>query len=738
MEKKSKITQKKPHIFEIDLLRAITVFSVVAIHSLSYTNYLTTGLAATQLINLIGHALHFNREMFMFITGLVLTYVYYHRQFSTKAFWLKRVSLIFIPYVVWTIIYVFINVHSGSFLDYTKTILCDILTGDASFQLYYILLALQFYIIFPYFLFFLKKVAHHPWLTLGISFVIQLAWIYYDFTYLQSNLSSRNIWLQHAVLFQDRVIVTYQFFFILGAFAAIYMNKAQAFLIKHRWFAPVLAILAIILYIIYYYLQLNIFGDSITYATSVLQPSVVMYSVVAIIFFCWLAMIWSKQQIGYKLVKVVSDTSFGIYFVHVIALTFIAAYLLPIVPKTVPVPITDISVLLLAFASSVLFCFILLKTPLLSWTIGRAQPVQFLHNHKKKFFEIFFILLLIIIVGTVLINLFLEDSHVYRQHEVQKKVSRINIAKNAILLPIVAHIDPHSILNVPIVSTGCRVPLSVKTNFTSTIKIQSGGMERYFNIFIPSDYNSVIQSPLVLDFHGYASNGFKQEQLSLFDPLARQNNFIVIYPEGTRDKSGALAWNTGLYPSIHANDVLFVSNILNYVQSNLCIDPTRIYATGFSNGGGFVNELALTMFNRIAAFAPVSGSYVTPFNDAIKRTVSIIEFHGTEDNTNPYGGDKLRKEFSITDWIKNWVKQDKCKQTQVIYKTQNVIGYGSVGCQNQSAVVHYQLIGEHHVWPISLFKQSVDQKTQYVDAASIIWDFFQKHPLQNATIENIK
>src|SRR5260221_12581715 len=103
--------ERKPHIYEIDFLRAITVFSVVTIHSLAACAFLySKSISATNLIALFIHTLHYNREIFIFVTGLVLTYIYYHRSFSATKFLAKRLLLIFIPYVFWSLIYIKINI----------------------------------------------------------------------------------------------------------------------------------------------------------------------------------------------------------------------------------------------------------------------------------------------------------------------------------------------------------------------------------------------------------------------------------------------------------------------------------------------------------------------------------------------------------------------------------------------------------------------------------------------------
>lgn len=366
-------SQKRAHIYEIDLIRSVTVISVVANHSLSYTNYLITNPTGVQFVNLLSHALHYNREAFMFITGLVLTYVYFYKSFSMKAFWLLRFSLVFIPYVLWSIIYVFFNNPSLNFIDYVKLSLWNILTGEASFQLYYILLSLQFYIIFPLFLAFMKKVEKYPFQVLSISFIIQIFIMYFDFYYLQTGNLSQNPSVMTFVHYQDRIVFMYEFFFVLGGFAAIYMNKVQTFFTKYGRLITLLFLLTFGLYILYYYAQLNLFHLSIGLATSVFQPSVVMYSLVVIFFFSFISFVWSKRRMGYSLIKIISLTSFGIYFVHVFILSYLVQYLLPLLPAVLGAPIKMLFIFLTGFIISVLFCFLLLKTPFLSWTIGRAK-----------------------------------------------------------------------------------------------------------------------------------------------------------------------------------------------------------------------------------------------------------------------------------------------------------------------------------------------------------------------------
>lgn len=288
------------------------------------------------------------------------------------------------------------------------------------------------------------------------------------------------------------------------------------------------------------------------------------------------------------------------------------------------------------------------------------------------------------------------------------------------------------VINQPLKSSGCTHSLTLKPGTATAVGMMSGNGIREYRLYLPNHYGNMTQHALVLNFHGYASSASKQEKLSGFDTLADNNDFIVVYPQGsTGTTSKAAGWNTGLHTDITSNDVLFVSAMLNQLQSNLCIDPTRIYATGFSNGGGFVNELACSLSNRIAAFAPVSGSYVTPFKKCtVDRPISLMEFHGTSDKTVPYNGNRKVKELGVLSWANLWAKQDNCHPKPTIsHDLKNAIEYNWSDCNGQAAIIHYRLSGEHHIWPVTHFQQTIEGKTQSISASALIWSFFEQHPL---------
>src|SRR5712691_1338580 len=221
--------QARPYIYELDLMRPVTAVTVVAVHVLAFTQFLNHTQAGVQVQNGLITSVHFTRDVFMFITALALAYVYFGRPFSGKRFWAKRSIGVLLPYCIWSIAYTWVNTSQHSPGAFAKLVVFNILTGSASYQLYYILLTIQLYLVLPLFLLFLKHIKQHPWRALSISFALQVLLMYLDYRYLQQgSLASSGVW-QIVAVSQGSFLLTYQFYLILGGLAPINFQKQRAF-----------------------------------------------------------------------------------------------------------------------------------------------------------------------------------------------------------------------------------------------------------------------------------------------------------------------------------------------------------------------------------------------------------------------------------------------------------------------------------------------------------------------------
>lgn len=127
-----------------DGLRIIAILAVVLIHTtaraLEVTNLDVQRLPGTLLLN---QAARFAVPMFFMISGFVLELSYQnHSNYLTYI--KKRLGKIAIPYIAWSAIY-YLLIYKQHAVSYWQALL----TGDASYQLYFIPTLVIFYAVFP-------------------------------------------------------------------------------------------------------------------------------------------------------------------------------------------------------------------------------------------------------------------------------------------------------------------------------------------------------------------------------------------------------------------------------------------------------------------------------------------------------------------------------------------------------------------------------------------------------------
>ncbi|MGP4018263.1 alpha/beta hydrolase family esterase [Saccharopolyspora sp. 5N708] len=289
-----------------------------------------------------------------------------------------------------------------------------------------------------------------------------------------------------------------------------------------------------------------------------------------------------------------------------------------------------------------------------------------------------------------------------------------------------AQAQPAQVIDHPIPSAGCSRSAPVAPGTSETRTIVSGGATRSYLVHVPQDYRWVKPTSLVLSFHGHGRTSEYQDELSGFSAT----DAIAVYPLGLVGTDGETAWQGAPY-SASADDVLFTSDLLNELQRDFCVDPTRIYAAGKSNGGGFTGVLACQLSGRIAAFAPVSGAFY-PEGGACepRRSAPILNFHGTADTTIPYDGNPEKGLPPLPDWMSGWADRNGCADRPVVRDEDNGVQVSRwLGCDRGGDVVHYRIDGLGHDWPSTQPNPDSDQPA-VLDATPIIMKFFAQHRLR--------
>jgi len=299
-----------------------------------------------------------------------------------------------------------------------------------------------------------------------------------------------------------------------------------------------------------------------------------------------------------------------------------------------------------------------------------------------------------------------------------------------------------------VASAGCDVATPV-TTVEEEVTFDSAGTERWYIRHVPPAHDGLTPLPLVVDFHGYLEGAVIHTGHSELGTYGDEQGFVTVTPQG----AGAVPrWDTAL----DSADVEFVGNLLDDVESTLCIDRNRIYVTGLSNGAFMSSALACAYSERIAAAAPVAGIRDIDGCDP-QRAVPVIAFHGTDDRFVTYDGsfgeavrdlpapdgsgrtlgegtlDTSAQGPSVPEITGAWAARNDCEAEPSEEAVADDVTLLRYRCPEGSEVLLYRVDGGGHSWPGSAFSQNianvVGATTTSISANELMWEFFEERPL---------
>lgn len=267
---------------------------------------------------------------------------------------------------------------------------------------------------------------------------------------------------------------------------------------------------------------------------------------------------------------------------------------------------------------------------------------------------------------------------------------------------------------------------------SSVRSIESGGVTRSYRLYVPKGYDPSKSAPLVLNFHGFGSSALEQERYAEYPQAADKYGFIVATPEGTNTPRRWYIY--GEREAGYVDDFAFVDTLIDQLSATLCVDASRIYATGISNGGGMTSLLGCKLNDRLAAIAPVAGSPYADLQCRGKGSMPVIAFHGTDDQLVPFGGGPGGRlglpSGAVRDNMRDWAKHNGCN---MVLQTQRIAGdvvlesYG--GCKDGADVQLYVVEGGGHTWPGGRIDvPGLGETTHSISATELSWAFFAAHP----------
>ncbi|MDO5511560.1 PHB depolymerase family esterase [Corynebacterium sp.] len=252
------------------------------------------------------------------------------------------------------------------------------------------------------------------------------------------------------------------------------------------------------------------------------------------------------------------------------------------------------------------------------------------------------------------------------------------------------------IIVLALLLASCTVPAQEtppipRLNVGQNTKTVSFG-DRSARISTPAGFHHGTRWPVVFAFHGWGLNAESMEQTTELSAASA----IVVYPDGVNR-----AWAPAPYASTSGEEDLgFVRTLLAYLDEEYPIDRDRVFATGFSNGGGFVAYLACQLPDTFQAVAPVSAAYYEDVHASCSRApVARLDIHGTDDRTISYhGGTRHEKRYeSVLDVLDRVAEDNGCEAPTFSRRSQDVVVMHWRGCT--LPLMHVRVGGGAHEWP---------------------------------------
>ncbi len=274
--------------------------------------------------------------------------------------------------------------------------------------------------------------------------------------------------------------------------------------------------------------------------------------------------------------------------------------------------------------------------------------------------------------------------------------------------------------------------------------LTSSGIERWYLLTVPPSRTGSEPLPLLLDFHGLTEGAEAHIRMSGFDQLAGRDGFVLATPNGTKEP---VQWSIAMADN---EDVTFVDDLVDELGRDLCLDLSRVYATGLSNGAMFSSVLACQRSDRIAAIAPVAG-VIYPDGCQTQRPVPVLAIHGTADPIllfNGGVGDLSGMLSGSTDAsqtstppaevdgpgypdnVRKWAAHNSCAAKPTDTRPVTDVLLRTYDCPTDGAVEFYVVEGGGHSWPGSEFSSQIAQivgpTNMDLHASEVIWTFLSR------------
>jgi poly(hydroxyalkanoate) depolymerase family esterase len=288
---------------------------------------------------------------------------------------------------------------------------------------------------------------------------------------------------------------------------------------------------------------------------------------------------------------------------------------------------------------------------------------------------------------------------------------------------------------------------------------------RPYKLFVPNGYSGEETLPLVVVLHGCTQDPDNIAMGTRFNSLANIHNFLVLYPQQTREFNANKCWNW--FEPEHqvrgSGEPAIIAGMVDYVRENYKVDSNRVFITGLSAGGAMSTIMGACYPDYFAAIGVHSGleyksgtNLETAFSamsnggpdpdrqgqlayqcsGSSSRVLPVMVFHGSSDEiVNPVNGLQVIQQFAqMNDYADDGVDNDSISSTPTSsgdYQIPDAYSYTvhDYGGDATPLLRYYEISDMGHAWSGgNIEKPSTYTDPQGPDASVRLWMFFMSHP----------
>jgi peptidoglycan/LPS O-acetylase OafA/YrhL len=341
-------------------MRPLKQLGVLSTHSLGY-------LAPTAVsINACVTLTHVSKEGFFFISACMATYAYQDlTSHDLGRFWHRRLVNVGLPYLCWTLIYFLIGLpsFSGSAPSAAAHFGYLLLTGY--YQLYFLVVLLEFYVLFPAFLWLLRKTQGHHVALFMVSLAVQACYT-----------AALHWRLLPEGTIGTRDVMSYQLYLVAGCLTAVHYQAVNRWLVDHARLVVVATVCTAALAEGWYWLQRSPGFGFLGSPADTFHPIDIPFNLagIALIYLVGVSLVSPRRSTTMRrATRVGSDNSYTIYLSQVVFFQILLALGWKHLDHVVPWPIDVAGAITIVFLAACLLGGLLARTPLAMPLAGRHR-----------------------------------------------------------------------------------------------------------------------------------------------------------------------------------------------------------------------------------------------------------------------------------------------------------------------------------------------------------------------------